>query len=65
MNSSFYILMMEWVPPQRRMTWAAIAQFPFSFGVLSLGFAAYLLQNWHHIQIVVALSNFLALGYIW
>ncbi|GAV05723.1 hypothetical protein RvY_15807-2 [Ramazzottius varieornatus] len=65
MNSSFYVLMMEWVPPQRRMTWAAIAQFPFSVGVLSLGLAAYLLQNWQYIQIVVALSNFLALGYVW
>ncbi|XP_055339624.1 organic cation transporter protein-like isoform X2 [Paramacrobiotus metropolitanus] len=65
MHSAFFVLMMEWIQSHRRGPWAAIAQFPFSAGVLLLALFGYLLQNWHHMQIVLAVSNFTAIGFYW
>ncbi|XP_055339716.1 organic cation transporter-like protein [Paramacrobiotus metropolitanus] len=65
MHSSFFILMMEWIQPRRRGTWAAIAQFPFSLGVLLLALTGYLVQDWRKMQLVLTVSNFTALAYYW
>lgn len=65
MNTAFVVLAIEWIQPPRRATWWALAQLPLSLSVLTLALTAYLLQNWHAIQIVLTLSNALALSFYW
>ncbi|GAU94291.1 hypothetical protein RvY_06091 [Ramazzottius varieornatus] len=58
MNSSTYVLMMEWITARRRGTWGAFSEFYFTLGLLSLALVAYLLQNWIHIQAFFAAASF-------
>ncbi|OQV24424.1 putative Solute carrier family 22 member 12 [Hypsibius exemplaris] len=65
MNSSFFILLMEWTPPDRRGTWAALAELSYTFGVLLITLVAFLLQNWRHIQAFLAAATVLSIPIFW
>ncbi|GAV09556.1 hypothetical protein RvY_19069-2 [Ramazzottius varieornatus] len=65
MNSAFWVLIMEWAPPQRRATWATSAWMFFAFTLVIEGVAALLLPNWHHLQIFITCANVFAVPLIW
>ncbi|XP_055332957.1 organic anion transporter 3-like [Paramacrobiotus metropolitanus] len=64
-NSSFYVLIVEWLPPERRRTWGALAEVQYTIGALIIIVVAWHLQNWHHIQIFLAAYSTLAVLLIW
>lgn len=65
MNSSFFVLLMEWLPPSRRRVWAAMSELSFAVGVLALTLAAYLLQNWIYIQAFLSVCCITTVPLIW
>ncbi|GAU93956.1 hypothetical protein RvY_05807-3 [Ramazzottius varieornatus] len=65
MNSAFFVLMMEWIPPSRRGTWGAIAEVQYTTGVLLITLIAFLVQNWTHIQAFIAALSVVAIPLYW
>ncbi|GAV08705.1 hypothetical protein RvY_18362 [Ramazzottius varieornatus] len=65
MNSAFYVLMMEWIPPSRRGTWGAMTELKYATGVLLITLMGFVLQNWIHIQAFIAGLSLCAIPLFW
>ena len=65
MAGTFYVVIMEWIPSNRRGFFATVCQFFFTLAGIALSLGAFFLQNWRLIQIVLAVSNAAAVTYFW
>ncbi|GAV07409.1 hypothetical protein RvY_17246 [Ramazzottius varieornatus] len=65
MNTAFFVLMMEWIPPNKRVLWGTFSENQYNMGLLLTALIGFLLQNWIHIQIFIAVFCVTAVPLFW